>query len=375
MASAEWVDPWPCGACTYQHVEPAEARLDSCSISGTRRPVGSAAPPDSNRQAAHGPRSGLDHDGDAVLAAAETKQRRTDARAPPAMGMALDEVAAAGQLQPPTQQERSVSAAALQQLVALVTAYEPDLNDLLLGLCKPWHTAAHKRDLPPHPAGPLGTFAVTVPEGSTEVGRWAFHGCSSLTKITLPPTLTGVRAQAFEDCTSLAEITLPPALTVARPQAFDGLTEITLPPTLIEIGHAAFHGCTSLTKITLPPALTVMGLQAFDGCTSLTEITLPPTLTDVRSQAFDGCRSLAFYGCTSLTGIALPPTLAVVRPQAFDGCKSLAEIALPDTVRGFSTVEKPRTVSLGCGVYSMVVLISGNWPQTPKLALLCVQSS
>ena len=39
MASNDWADPWTCGACTYQHVEPAEARLASCSICGTRRAV------------------------------------------------------------------------------------------------------------------------------------------------------------------------------------------------------------------------------------------------------------------------------------------------------------------------------------------------
>ena len=83
MASTEWADPWACGTCTYQHVEPAEARLAACSICGARRPVGSAAaPPDSKRPAAHGPR---DHDG---TAAASAKRRRTDAPALSAMAIA-----------------------------------------------------------------------------------------------------------------------------------------------------------------------------------------------------------------------------------------------------------------------------------------------
>ena len=105
------------------------------------------------------------------------------------------------------------AAATLRQLVALLGAHEPDLTDLLLGLCKPWHVAAHKRELPPHPAGPLGTYAVTIPAGTTKIARESFLYLTSLTEIALPPTPTEIRGESFMGCTSLAEITLPPILT------------------------------------------------------------------------------------------------------------------------------------------------------------------
>ena len=151
------------------------------------------------------------------------------------------------QLQPLAQQWRpSTSAATLQQLVALLTAHEPDLTDRLLELCKRRHSAAHKRQLPPHPEGPLRTFAVTVPKGTTQIAKGAFWRCPSLTEITLPPALTKIGQGAFQDCTSLAEITLPPTLT--------------------EIGKGAFQSCKSLAEITLPPTLTEIGPMAFEGC-------------------------------------------------------------------------------------------------------------
>ena len=117
---------------------------------------------------------------------------------------------------------KPASAAALQQLVALLAAHEPDLTDHLLELCKPRHCAAHKRELPPHPEGKMGTFAVKVPEGTKVIVFQAFLYCTSLTEITLPAALTEIRAQAFMGCTSLAEITLPPALTRwTRPGSLD----------------------------------------------------------------------------------------------------------------------------------------------------------
>ena len=79
-----------------------------------------------------------------MAASAWAKRRRTDAAAPPTMAMApVAKVAPAepqGQLQPP------VAAATLRWLVTLLAAHEPDLKDVLLGLCKPRYVAAHKRE-------------------------------------------------------------------------------------------------------------------------------------------------------------------------------------------------------------------------------------
>ena len=58
--------------------------------------------------------------------------------------------------------------ATLQQLVNTVGRHEPDLRDLLFALvCMPRHLARCAAELPANPAGVLGTFAVTVPIGTT----------------------------------------------------------------------------------------------------------------------------------------------------------------------------------------------------------------
>ena len=147
-------------------------------------------------------------------------------------------------------------AAALQQLVTALGARERDLRDTLFELvCRPRFLAKSAGDLPPDPAGVLGTFAVSVPLGTLRIAGDAFRDCAGLAQVTLPATVAGIDSDevddsyqgAFSGCTSLSEITLPPNLT--------------------KIGHFAFSGCASLIKITLPVGLVYdVGVDPFQGC-------------------------------------------------------------------------------------------------------------
>ena len=71
-----------------------------------------------------------------------------------------------------------------------------------------------------------------IPDGTTEIGDYAFCGCSSLTSITIP----------------------------------EGVTEI---------GSSAFYGCSSLESITISASATKIGIGVVDGCTSLVAINVP----------------------------------------------------------------------------------------------------
>ena len=82
-----------------------------------------------------------------------------------------------------------------------------------------------------------GCAATVIPSSVTEIGDWAFDGCTSLAKIVIPASVTSIGEGAFSRCTSLKEIVIPDSVT--------------------EIGARAFDGCTSLTEIycltTTPP--------------------------------------------------------------------------------------------------------------------------
>ena len=228
------------------------------------------------------------------------------------------------------QQRAPPSAAALGLLVRLLCAEFQlrfnDLPDQVFELVRPRRLAGCAGDLPLHPAGSLGMFAVTIPREATVTeyveDPWsAVHSTRNRTKIA---------KDAFTACDGLAQVTLPPTVTEIESgtNGFSGafsscssLTEITLPAGLTKLGQNAFSWCTSLATITLPATLAEIGEGGFQGCTSLTEVTLPPTLAEIGSDTFSGC--------TSLAGISLPPTLTQIRTFAFQGCTSLTEITVP----------------------------------------------
>jgi len=72
--------------------------------------------------------------------------------------------------------------------------------------------------------------SITIPDGVTSIGLYAFYGCTNLTSVTIPDSVTSIGYYAFSGCTSLTNVTIP-----------DGSTKIV---------DFAFSGCTNLTSVT-----------------------------------------------------------------------------------------------------------------------------
>ena len=135
-----------------------------------------------------------------------------------------------------------------------------------------------------------------IPEGTTEIGEWAFALCDSLKSVTIPESVTSIGDSAFIGCTSLESIVIPQGVTKIEQCAFfecDSLKNITISESVTEIGKGAFYGCTSLNSIIIPESVREIGRGAFYGCTSLTTITLPTGVDEIGDGAFEGCDSIA----------------------------------------------------------------------------------
>ena len=102
--------------------------------------------------------------------------------------------------------------------------------------------------------------SLSVSEGTTSIGDYAFVVCSSLTSITIPNSVTSIGTYAFYNCSSL--------------------TSVTIPNSVKTIGTSAFEGCARLGKISLGTGLEEIAANAFAGCTRLYDIysyaTYPP---------------------------------------------------------------------------------------------------
>ena len=58
--------------------------------------------------------------------------------------------------------------------------------------------------------------SITIPNGVTSIGGYAFNGCSALTNVTLPNSVTSIGEYAFSTCLNLLSLTVkstsPPTL-------------------------------------------------------------------------------------------------------------------------------------------------------------------
>ena len=178
--------------------------------------------------------------------------------------------------------------------------------------------------------------SVTVEDGVTHIGSYAFCDCGKIACITIPGSVTTVGDYAFNCCNALrsvyftgslaqwcgmqhAELDFPHALYV------DGslLEEAVIPDGVTSIGDHAFRYCTSLVRVTLPDSVTSIGRCAFYA-SNLASITLPDSMTSIGDSAFGYC--------TGLVEVTIPDSVTHIGASAFYDCKCLVDAAIPDGV-------------------------------------------
>lgn len=210
-------------------------------------------------------------------------------------------------------------------------------------------------------AGCLTIQTLTVPEGITEIGDYAFECCEYLTQATLPASLRTLGKGAFSGNVMLETVTIPEGITSICDGAFfycKHLGEITLPDSLETVGEFVLAECGALREAHIGKNLKKLGARMFWGDMSLQSVTVPDTLTEIGELAFYNCEMLsgfdipasvteigryAFRSCGSLTEITVP--VKTVREHTFYGCYSLEKITLTDNVE---TIEPFAFANTAC---------------------------
>ncbi len=113
---------------------------------------------------------------------------------------------------------------------------------------------------------------ITIEEGISNIGDYAFRNCTALENIELPQSLNKIGVEAFSGCKKMEEIIIPDNVE--------------------EIKGFAFMSCTSLKKISLGSEITSIPIWFAYRCTSLTDVSIAGTITSVASNAFEECSSL-----------------------------------------------------------------------------------
>jgi len=139
---------------------------------------------------------------------------------------------------------------------------------------------------------------VTIPNGVTSIGAYAFGGCYSLINVYIPDSVERIESSAFGSCHSLTRVNIP-----------DGITAIE---------EGVFANCKSLAQVSIPNSVTRIEYGAFLGCDSLKQITIPDSVISIATAAFF---------CAGLTSITIPANVESIGTQAF-ACKELSEITV-----------------------------------------------
>ena len=212
--------------------------------------------------------------------------------------------------------------------------------------------------------------SLTIPSSVTEIGDYAFEGCSGLTSLTIPSSVTSIGDAAFYGCSGLTSLTIPSSITSIGWGAFygcSGLTSLTIPSSVTEIGGNAFSDCSGLTSLTIPSSVTEIGYGAFSGCSGLTSLTIPSSVTSIGDAAFSGCSGLtslvipssvtsigesAFKGCSGLTSLSIPSSVTSIGKSALKGCSGLTSIYVyPEKLPELGTEVFTGCNAQNCTVY------------------------
>lgn len=95
-------------------------------------------------------------------------------------------------------------------------------------------------------------MAFVIPNNVTNVGAYAFFGCTKLTHLTIGANVEAISPYAFANCVGLEGVVFNDKLNTIGPHSFyncPGLTEIILPNSLERIYFFAFQKCVRLEKI------------------------------------------------------------------------------------------------------------------------------
>ncbi len=95
------------------------------------------------------------------------------------------------------------------------------------------------------------TGDVTVPEGITCIGEYAFSECADLKSVVIPEGVTSIENSAFMFRKDLESVTIPNTVRKIGEEAFynTGLKEVTIPRSVTNIGRLAFGFLTASDKV------------------------------------------------------------------------------------------------------------------------------
>lgn len=176
----------------------------------------------------------------------------------------------------------------------------------------------------------------------TQIGGYAFYGCSDLTgALNIPNTVTSIGGWAFYNCSGFnGMLTIPNSVKWINDRAFLGCSGfsgvLTIPNSAKSIGNFAFSGCSGFTgTLIIPNSVTSISTGAFCGCNGIDEITVESENAFYDSR--NNCNAIINTSTNELIfgskNTIIPNTVSSIGDYAFEDCIGLiGELTLPNSI-------------------------------------------
>ena len=200
-------------------------------------------------------------------------------------------------------------------------------------------------------------LSISLPNGLTSIGSFAFKGCVHVEEISIPLGVEEIGSFAFSECNMLTSIELPDSVIDVGSGAFSycsSLGTIKLSENLNWLKSGLMANCPALISVNIPNKVTKIDDYVFKNCSGLSSLIIPEGAVDFGDEVFKGCINLAIAGAvggnynlqfawknkipnnvfdeSSFVQIEIPDGITEIGYHAFNGCKDLRYILVPDSV-------------------------------------------
>lgn len=188
-----------------------------------------------------------------------------------------------------------------------------------------------------------------IEPGVTNICRFAFFGCKNLTSVTIPEGVTSIGSYAFNAC-NLTSMEIPASVTAIGTlddSALGGAGR-NLTAYFVDEKNTAYTSVDGIlfskdgtvlvaypqgkkdTSYSIPESVTCIASDAFGG-SRLTSVTIPESVTSIRLGAF--------FGCNGLTSITIPKSVVSIGDLALADCANLSNIYADEENTVYTSVD------------------------------------